>query len=152
MMPPPQRRFAVGDERVDVRAEPRHEVATVMDGAASRTLVDVLVERVGETDGPEIVVVMARNSKSRLEEQSMANAYTGCSEWQTSTYRWVSTGRWPTAVHRSVCTHEDLGDRRSAVARRLIGHIGTKGLTPPIGDCNSVVSSSKDVETLRGKV
>jgi phosphatidylserine/phosphatidylglycerophosphate/cardiolipin synthase-like enzyme len=38
------------------------------------TIVDALVARLHEPDGPEIVIVMPRNSESRLEEQSMDSA------------------------------------------------------------------------------
>ena len=41
---------------------------------ASRTLAEALAKRLQEPDGPEIVVVMPRNSESRLEEQSMDSA------------------------------------------------------------------------------
>jgi phosphatidylserine/phosphatidylglycerophosphate/cardiolipin synthase-like enzyme len=41
---------------------------------ASRTIVDALAARLHEPDGPEIVIVMPRNSESRLEEQSMDSA------------------------------------------------------------------------------
>src|ERR1700712_2909919 len=41
---------------------------------ASRTLADALAARLREPDGPEVVVVMPRNSESRLEEQAMDSA------------------------------------------------------------------------------
>ncbi|MDT5334650.1 MAG: hypothetical protein QOD90_155 [Mycobacterium sp.] len=41
---------------------------------ASRVLVDALAARLREADGPEIVIVMPRNSESRLEQQAMDSA------------------------------------------------------------------------------
>ena len=41
---------------------------------ASRALADALAKRLQEPDGPEIVIVIPRNSESRLEEQSMDSA------------------------------------------------------------------------------
>lgn len=41
---------------------------------ASRTLVDALADRLREAEGPEIVLVLPRNSESRLEQESMDSA------------------------------------------------------------------------------
>jgi phosphatidylserine/phosphatidylglycerophosphate/cardiolipin synthase-like enzyme len=41
---------------------------------ASRTLVEALIERLQEPDGPEIVIILPRSSESRLEQESMDSA------------------------------------------------------------------------------
>ena len=55
-------------------AAARHTIYLENQYLASRTLAGALATRLKEPDGPEVVVVMPRNSESRLEEQSMDSA------------------------------------------------------------------------------
>ncbi|WP_137144875.1 phospholipase D-like domain-containing protein [Mycolicibacterium sp. CR10] len=82
---------------------------------ASRTLVDALVQRLKEPDGPEIVIVMPRNSESRLEEQSMDSARHRLLRmlWEADEYLrlgvyWpVTEGDTPVYVHSKVLVVDD---------------------------------------------
>ncbi|MET0897328.1 MAG: phospholipase D-like domain-containing protein [Mycobacterium sp.] len=55
-------------------AAARHTIYLENQYLASRTLADALAARLKERDGPEVVVVMPRNSESPLEEQAMDSA------------------------------------------------------------------------------
>ena len=55
-------------------AAARHTIYLENQYLASRVLADALAARLGEPDGPEVVVVMPRKSESRLEEQAMDSA------------------------------------------------------------------------------
>ncbi|MDF2824832.1 MAG: phospholipase D/Transphosphatidylase, partial [Mycobacterium sp.] len=55
-------------------ATARHTIYLENQYLASRKLVEVLAVRLQDVNGPEIVVVMPRNSESRLEEQAMDSA------------------------------------------------------------------------------
>lgn len=82
---------------------------------ASRTLVDALAKRLQEPDGPEIVIVMPRNSESRLEEQSMDSARYRLLRmlWEADEYLrlgvyWpVTEGDTPVYVHSKVLVIDD---------------------------------------------
>ncbi|MGW0160147.1 phospholipase D-like domain-containing protein [Mycobacterium sp. NPDC003323] len=52
----------------------RHTIYLENQYLASRTLVEALVARLQEPDGPEIVIVLPRRSESRLEQESMDSA------------------------------------------------------------------------------
>ncbi|CAN5274024.1 phospholipase D-like domain-containing protein [soil metagenome] len=82
---------------------------------ASRTLADALAARLREPDGPEVVVVMPRNSESRLEEQAMDSAryrllgmLWGADEHERFAVYWPVTeaGR-PIYVHAKVMAVDD---------------------------------------------
>lgn len=82
---------------------------------ASRRLADALAERLRESDGPEIVIVMPRNSESRLEEQSMDSAryrilqvlWAADSHQRFAVYWPVTDADSPIYVHSKVMVIDD---------------------------------------------
>lgn len=82
---------------------------------ASRRLAEALAERLSEPDGPEVVVVMPRNSESRLEEQSMDSARYRLLQllWAVDTHRrlavyWpVTDAGTPIYVHSKILVIDD---------------------------------------------
>lgn len=52
----------------------RHTIYLENQYLASRTLVEALIDRLQEPDGPEIIIILPRRSESRLEQQSMDSA------------------------------------------------------------------------------
>ncbi|GJF08122.1 phospholipase D/transphosphatidylase [Mycolicibacterium cyprinidarum] len=72
------------DERSEIRevealnlaaiAAARHTIYLENQYLASRTLADALARRLKEPDGPQIVIILPRNSESLLEEHSMDSA------------------------------------------------------------------------------
>jgi phosphatidylserine/phosphatidylglycerophosphate/cardiolipin synthase-like enzyme len=72
------------DDRIEVRevealnleaiSKARETIYLENQYLASRQLVDALVARLTEPDGPEVVIVMPRSSESRLEQQAMDSA------------------------------------------------------------------------------
>jgi phosphatidylserine/phosphatidylglycerophosphate/cardiolipin synthase-like enzyme len=82
---------------------------------ASRTLTDALAARLGEPDGPEVVVVMPRRSESRLEERAMDSARHRLLQllWAADHYQrlavyWpVTGGGTPIYVHSKVLVADD---------------------------------------------
>ncbi|MCF6389868.1 phospholipase D-like domain-containing protein [Mycobacterium sp. MBM] len=82
---------------------------------ASRTLVEALIRRLGEPDGPEIVVILPRRSESRLEIQSMDSARSVLigELWAADTHRrlgiyWpVTENGTPIYVHSKVIVVDD---------------------------------------------
>jgi phosphatidylserine/phosphatidylglycerophosphate/cardiolipin synthase-like enzyme len=82
---------------------------------ASRRLADALAERLQESDGPEIVIVMPRNSESRLEEQSMDSAryrilqvlWAADSHQRFAVYWPVTDADSPIYVHSKVMVIDD---------------------------------------------
>lgn len=67
---------------------------------ASRTLVEALIRRLGEADGPDIVIILPRRSESRLEVESMdsARATLVGELWAADTHRHLGI-YWPVTEH-----------------------------------------------------
>jgi phosphatidylserine/phosphatidylglycerophosphate/cardiolipin synthase-like enzyme len=59
---------------LDAIAKARETIYLENQYLASRQIVDALAARLGEPDGPELVIVMPRSSESRLEQQAMDSA------------------------------------------------------------------------------
>ncbi len=82
---------------------------------ASRELVDALATRLREPDGPEIVIVLPRNSESFLEEQAMDSAryrlldvlWTADVHGRLGVYWPVTEGGTPIYVHAKVLVADD---------------------------------------------
>jgi phospholipase D1/2 len=82
---------------------------------ASRTLAEALAARLREPDGPEVVVVMPRNSESRLEEQAMDSAryrllgllWRADEHDRFAVYWPVTTAGMPIYVHAKVMAVDD---------------------------------------------
>jgi phosphatidylserine/phosphatidylglycerophosphate/cardiolipin synthase-like enzyme len=82
---------------------------------ASRKLADALAARLREPDGPEVVIVMPRNSESRLEEQSMDSAryrllqilWAADDHQRLGVYWPVTDGGTPIYVHSKVLVIDD---------------------------------------------
>jgi phospholipase D1/2 len=82
---------------------------------ASRTLAQALAARLREPEGPEVVVVMPRNSESRLEEQAMDSAryrllglLWRADEYQRFAVYWpVTEAGTPIYVHSKVMAIDD---------------------------------------------
>ncbi|MCW2731382.1 MAG: phospholipase [Mycobacterium sp.] len=82
---------------------------------ASRRLVDALASRLREPDGPEIVIVMPRNSESRLEQQAMDSArhrllarlWKADDHDRLAVYWPVTEGGTPIYVHAKVLVVDD---------------------------------------------
>lgn len=82
---------------------------------ASRTLVEALIRRLGEPDGPEIVIILPRRSESRLEIQSMDSARSVLigELWAADTHRhlgiyWpVTENGTPIYIHSKVIVVDD---------------------------------------------
>ncbi|CAN5295697.1 phospholipase D-like domain-containing protein [soil metagenome] len=97
-------------------AAARHTIYLENQYLASRTLTDALVARLQESDGPQIVVVMPRNSESRLEEHAMDSAryrllhklWAADSHQRFAVY-WpvVGGGETPIYVHAKVMVIDD---------------------------------------------
>ncbi len=93
----------------------RHTIYFENQYLASRTIVDALAARLHEPDGPEIVIVMPRNSESRLEEQSMDSAryrllqllWAADDHSRLGVYWPVTDGGTPIYVHSKVLVVDD---------------------------------------------
>ena len=96
-------------------AAARHTIYLENQYLASRTLADALAARLHEPDGPEIVVVMPRNSESRLEEQAMDSAryrllqllWAADDHQRLGVYWPVTDGGTPIYVHAKVLVIDD---------------------------------------------
>jgi len=96
-------------------AAARHTIYFENQYLASRTIVDALAARLHEPDGPEIVIVMPRNSESRLEEQSMDSAryrllqllWAADDHSRLGVYWPVTHGGTPIYVHSKVLVVDD---------------------------------------------
>ena len=96
-------------------AAARHTIYLENQYLASRKLADALAARLKERDGPEVVVVMPRNSESPLEEQAMDSARHRLLHklWAADTHRrfrvyWpVTSGGTPIYVHAKVLVIDD---------------------------------------------
>ena len=96
-------------------AAARHTIYLENQYLASRTLADALAVRLEEPDGPEVVVVMPRNSESRLEEQSMDSAryrllqmlWAADQHERLGVYWPVADGGTPIYVHSKVLVIDD---------------------------------------------
>lgn len=96
-------------------AAARHTIYFENQYLASRTLADALAERLGEPDGPEVVVVMPRRSESRLEEQAMDSArhrllrllWAADDHHRLAVYWPVTDGGTPIYVHSKVLVVDD---------------------------------------------
>ncbi|CAN5670185.1 phospholipase D-like domain-containing protein [soil metagenome] len=93
----------------------RHTIYLENQYLASRTLTDALAARLQEPDGPEIVVVMPRNSESRLEETAMDSAryrllhklWAADGHERFAVYWPVADGGAPVYVHAKVMVIDD---------------------------------------------
>lgn len=82
---------------------------------ASRTLVEALIRRLQEPDGPEIVIILPRRSESRLEQESMDSArsllidelWTADEHQRLGIYWPVTEGGTPIYVHSKVFVIDD---------------------------------------------
>jgi phospholipase D1/2 len=96
-------------------AAARHTIYFENQYFASRTLADALAARLGEPDGPEVVVVMPRRSESRLEEQAMDSAryrllqllWAADEHDRLGVYWPVTDGGTPIYVHSKVLVADD---------------------------------------------
>ncbi len=113
------------DQRSEVRevealnlaaiAAARHTIYLENQYLASRRLVDALAERLAESDGPEIVVVLARRGNNPLERQTMDSARHRLIQllWAADEHRrlgvyWPATdGGAPIYVHSKVVVVDD---------------------------------------------
>jgi phospholipase D1/2 len=128
---------------------------------ASRTLTDALAARLGEPDGPEVVVVMPRRSESRLEERAMDSARYRLLQllWAADEYGrfgvyWpVTDGGTPIYVHSKVLVADDrlLRIGSSNLNNRSMGFdtecdLAVEGdpKTPEHGDVRRAIGAVRD--------
>ncbi len=128
---------------------------------ASRTLTDALAARLGEPDGPEVVVVMPRKSESRLEERAMDSARHRLLQllWAADEYGrlgvyWpVTDGGTPIYVHSKVLVADDrlLRVGSSNLNNRSMGFDNECDLaveadpkTPEDGDVRRMIGAVRD--------
>ncbi|WP_197379263.1 phospholipase D-like domain-containing protein [Mycolicibacterium mengxianglii] len=96
-------------------AAARHTIYLENQYLASRTLADALADRLREPDGPEVVLVMPRNSESRLEEEAMDSArhrllrmlWAADEHDRLGVYWPVTDGGAPIYVHAKVLVADD---------------------------------------------
>ena len=96
-------------------AAARHTIYLENQYLASRTIADALAARLREPDGPEIVIVIPRNSESRLEEQSMDSArylllqmlWAADEHHRMAVYWPVTDGGNPIYVHSKILVIDD---------------------------------------------
>jgi phosphatidylserine/phosphatidylglycerophosphate/cardiolipin synthase-like enzyme len=96
-------------------AAARHTIYLENQYLAARRIVDALADRLGETDGPEIVIVLPRRGNNRLERETMDGArhrlirvlWAADDHGRLGIYWPVTDGGTPIYVHSKVMVVDD---------------------------------------------
>lgn len=131
-------------------ASARHTIYLENQYLASRTLAEALADRLRESDGPEIVIVLPRRSESRLEQESMDSArkllleelWAADEHHRLGVYWPVTDGGTPVYVHSKVVIVDDgfLRIGSSNLNNRSMGFDS---------ECDLAIEADRDDDTVR---